>query len=36
MNGVAGHVHLHLDPEERSALEQSAAVMAKAAGEVEI
>jgi L-lactate dehydrogenase len=36
MNGVAGHVHLHLDPEERSALEQSAAVMAKASGEVEI
>ena len=36
MNGVEGHVYLHLDPDERTALERSAAVMAKAIGEVEI
>ena len=34
MHGVDGHVHLPLDQQEREALEQSAAVMADAIGEL--
>ncbi len=36
MNGVEGHVHLHLDQQEREALDQSAAVMADAIGELSL